>query len=171
MSSVNVTSVRILNNPALFTDALQFEIEYECLVNLQDDLEWSVVYVGSAETDKYDQTLESVAVGPVSAGNFRFVLEANPPDHSQIPADDIVGVTVLILSCKYRNQEFIRIGKQLCTASSMLACLAILIYAWPAAELSLECCDSPRRAECRYLVQKSTLHSTSAGRCGKSLLH
>lgn len=106
-----MTSVRILNNPAHFTDPLQFEIEYECLVNLQDDLEWSVTYVGSAEADNYDQTLESVAVGPVAAGNFRFTLEANPPDHTLIPPDDVVGVTVLILTCKYRNQEFIRIGE------------------------------------------------------------
>lgn len=110
MAAVNVTSVRVVNNPAAYAEPFQFEIEYECLTNLQDDLEWAMTYVGSAESDQHDQVLESVLVGPVVAGNFKFVFEANPPDHSRIPADDIVGVTVILLTCSYRGNEFIRIG-------------------------------------------------------------
>ncbi|KAF3522018.1 hypothetical protein F2Q69_00050898 [Brassica cretica] len=41
------------------------------------DLEWKLVYVGSAEDETYDQTLESVLVGPVNVGNYRFVLQVN----------------------------------------------------------------------------------------------
>jgi hypothetical protein len=32
--------------------------------------------VGSAEDETYDQLLESVLVGPVNVGNYRFVLQA-----------------------------------------------------------------------------------------------
>lgn len=110
MAAVNVLAVRVLNNPARFGDPLAFEIEYEAVSNLQDDLTWRLVYVGSAETSDYDQELENVAVGPVTQGNFKFVLEANPPDPAKIPADDIVGVTVILLTCSYRGQEFIRVG-------------------------------------------------------------
>jgi hypothetical protein len=40
------------------------------------DLEWKLIYVGSAEDETYDQLLESVLVGPVNVGNYRFVLQA-----------------------------------------------------------------------------------------------
>ena len=39
------------------------------------DLEWKVTYVGSADTEEYDQVLDSVLVGPVSVGQYRFVLQ------------------------------------------------------------------------------------------------
>ena len=39
------------------------------------DLEWKLTYVGSAESEKYDQVLDSVLVGPVAAGQFRFVFQ------------------------------------------------------------------------------------------------
>lgn len=41
------------------------------------DLEWKLIYVGSAEDETYDQLLESVLVGPVNVGNYRFVLQAS----------------------------------------------------------------------------------------------
>ncbi|GLC40883.1 Histone chaperone asf1b [Pleodorina starrii] len=74
------------------------------------DLVWRLVYVGSADSDRFDQELENIEVGPVMAGTFKFVLEANPPNPSQIPADDLVGVTVILLTCSYRDKEFIRVG-------------------------------------------------------------
>lgn len=50
------------------------------LISLLDvlwaDLEWKLTYVGSAEDEKYDQVLESVLVGPVNVGNYRFVFQA-----------------------------------------------------------------------------------------------
>lgn len=39
------------------------------------DLEWKLTYVGSAEDETYDQVLESVLVGPINVGNYRFVFE------------------------------------------------------------------------------------------------
>lgn len=110
MSAVNITNVAVLDNPAAFLNPFQFEISYECLVPLTDDLEWKLIYVGSAEDEKYDQLLESVLVGPVNVGNYRFVLQADPADPSKIREEDILGVTVLLLTCSYIGQEFIRVG-------------------------------------------------------------
>lgn len=84
----------------MFTSPLQFEIEYECLCELSDgakkwrgvllktkfelfiafptasaDLEWKLTYVGSAETDEHDQVLDSVLVGPVAVGSYRFIFQ------------------------------------------------------------------------------------------------
>ncbi|MCO5582595.1 hypothetical protein L7F22_036493 [Adiantum nelumboides] len=110
MSSVNVTNVTVLDNPAAFQNPFQFEISYECHQQLGDDLEWKLIYVGSAEDEKYDQVLESVLVGPVNVGNYRFVFQADPPDAAKIPEEDIIGVTVLLLTCSYKGQEFVRVG-------------------------------------------------------------
>mmetsp|Transcript_19213 Transcript_19213/g.45827 ORF Transcript_19213/g.45827 Transcript_19213/m.45827 type:complete len:122 (+) Transcript_19213:530-895(+) len=106
MAAVNITAVNVLNNPSLFTAPLQFEIQYNCQYDLPEDLEWKLTYVGSAESEKYDQVLDSVLVGPVRQGSFRFVFQASPPDPAKLPQDDIVGVTVLFLSCSYRDKVF-----------------------------------------------------------------
>lgn len=37
-------------------------------------------------------------------------LQAEPPDPSKIREEDIMGVTVLLLTCSYMGQEFIRVG-------------------------------------------------------------
>mmetsp|Transcript_24147 Transcript_24147/g.60152 ORF Transcript_24147/g.60152 Transcript_24147/m.60152 type:complete len:197 (-) Transcript_24147:129-719(-) len=36
--------------------------------------------------------------------------QADAPDPSKIPPEDLLGVTVVILSCHYREKEFVRIG-------------------------------------------------------------
>ncbi|KAL9427710.1 hypothetical protein AB3S75_029818 [Citrus x aurantiifolia] len=110
MSTVNIANVTVLDNPAPFLSPFQFEISYECVTPLKDDLEWKLIYVGSAEDETYDQLLESVLVGPVNVGNYRFVLQADPPDPSKIREEDIIGVTVLLLTCSYLGQEFVRVG-------------------------------------------------------------
>ncbi|XP_028785521.1 histone chaperone ASF1B isoform X2 [Neltuma alba] len=110
MSAVNITNVTVLDNPASFLTPFQFEISYECLTPLKDDLEWKLVYVGSAEDETYDQLLECALVGPVNVGNYRFILQADPPDPSKIREEDIIGVTVLLLTCSYLGQEFVRVG-------------------------------------------------------------
>ena len=74
------------------------------------DLEWKVLYVSSAEDAEQDQVLEEVMVGPVPVGINKFVLQADAPDPSQIPEDDIIGVTVILITCSYREQEFVRVG-------------------------------------------------------------
>lgn len=42
---------------------------------LLTDLEWKIIYVGAAESEEYDQTLDSVLVGPVPAGKHMFVFQ------------------------------------------------------------------------------------------------
>uniref|UniRef100_A0A914ZLH1 Anti-silencing factor n=2 Tax=Parascaris univalens TaxID=6257 RepID=A0A914ZLH1_PARUN len=109
-SRVNVCSVSVLDNPAKFTDPFKLEITFEVFEPLPDDLDWELVYVGAAESEKYDQVLDSVLVGPVVEGRHKFIFEADGPDPSKIPEDDIVGVTVLLLKCSYREQLFIKVG-------------------------------------------------------------
>lgn len=39
------------------------------------DLEWRLTYIGNAESEEYDQVLDSVLVGPVFPGQYRFVFQ------------------------------------------------------------------------------------------------
>ena len=110
MALVNVIQVTVLDNPTAFTNPFQFEITFECLQELSDDLEWKVIYVGSAEDANADQTLEEVMVGPVPVGINKFVLQAAAPDVSQIQQEDLIGVTVVLVICSFKDQEFLRIG-------------------------------------------------------------
>ncbi|KAJ7406384.1 hypothetical protein WISP_134201 [Willisornis vidua] len=80
------------------------------VVVLYQDLEWKIIYVGSAESEEYDQVLDSVLVGPVPAGRHMFVFQADAPNPGLIPDADAVGVTVVLITCTYRGQEFIRVG-------------------------------------------------------------
>lgn len=38
------------------------------------------------------------------------MFQADAPDTSKIPEQDIVGVTIVLLTCSYRGQEFVRVG-------------------------------------------------------------
>ena len=100
----------ITDNPSAFFNPFQFEITFECIEDLKEDLEWKIIYVGSAESEDYDQTLDTVFVGPVPEGRHMFVFQADPPDPAKIPVADAVGVTVVLLTCSYREKEFIRVG-------------------------------------------------------------
>nr|CAG4647367.1 EOG090X0CKF [Megafenestra aurita] len=110
MAKVHVQNVVVLDNPSNFSNPFQFEITFECVEDLQEDLEWKIIYVGSAESEAYDQVLDTVYVGPVPEGRHMFVFQAEPPQPSKIPVADAVGVTVVLLTCSYRGQEFIRVG-------------------------------------------------------------
>jgi histone chaperone ASF1 len=74
------------------------------------DIEWKVTYVGSAEDSSRDQVLEEVMVGPVPVGVNRFILQADAPDTSLIATSDLIGVTVVLITCSYIDQEFVKIG-------------------------------------------------------------
>ena len=91
---VQIVDIQLVgDNPTRWSDNFQFQIDFECGTDLKDgisfcalcfdirnvDLEWKIVYVGSADTEKADQVLTSVLVGPIPRGHNRFVLE--------VPAD------------------------------------------------------------------------------------
>ena len=49
-------------------------------------------------------------MGPVPVGISKFVLQADAPDPARISQQDLVGVTVVLITCSYREKEFVRIG-------------------------------------------------------------
>ena len=110
MSIVSLLGIKVLNNPAKFSDSYDFEITFECLEPLKNDLEWKLTYVGSSRSLEHDQELDSILVGPVPVGVNKFVFSADPPSAALIPASELVSVTVILLSCSYDGREFVRVG-------------------------------------------------------------
>ena len=47
------------------------------LIVFISDLEWKIIYVGAAESEEYDQTLETILVGPVPGGRHKFVFQVD----------------------------------------------------------------------------------------------
>ncbi|CAG8435347.1 7500_t:CDS:2 [Funneliformis mosseae] len=101
MSVVNIINIKVINNPTLFTADYQFEITFECISELVD---------GSSESKEYDQVLDSIMVGPVPPGVNQFIFQAPAPNPDRIPPSDLLDVTVIIITCSYRDQEFVRVG-------------------------------------------------------------
>ncbi|KAK9387115.1 anti-silence-domain-containing protein [Lipomyces mesembrius] len=110
MSIVSLLGINVLNNPAPFTASYEFEITFECLEPLKEDLEWKLTYVGSSSSFEHDQLLDSILVGPVPVGINKFLFTADPPSPELIPAAELVSVTVMLLTCSYNGQEFVRVG-------------------------------------------------------------
>lgn len=61
-------------------------------------------------SDEHDQELDTLLVGPIPVGVNKFVFEADPPNTSRIPDAEILGVTVILLTCAYDGREFVRVG-------------------------------------------------------------
>jgi len=49
-------------------------------------------------------------VGPVPIGINRFILQANPPNSNLIKNQDLIGVTVVLITCSYIDNKFVQIG-------------------------------------------------------------
>jgi histone chaperone ASF1 len=61
-------------------------------------------------SDQYDQELDSLLVGPVPVGVNKFLFEADAPKTTRIPDAEVLGVTVILLTCAYDGREFVRVG-------------------------------------------------------------
>ena len=111
MASVNVLNIIPKTTINKFSDPFSFEIIFEVLSELKKEMEWKMIYIGSAEDKKYDQILETIEIdGPFHLGSMKFEFTGDAPDISKIPESEILGVTAIILCCSYNNQEFFRCG-------------------------------------------------------------
>jgi histone chaperone ASF1 len=61
-------------------------------------------------SSEYDQELDSLLVGPIPVGVNKFIFEADAPDVKRIPTSEMLGVTVILLTCSYDGREFVRVG-------------------------------------------------------------
>ena len=111
MASIQLKEIELQSpNPALYTTPFQFRLAVDVLDDLREDMEVRVVWVGSGESSSYDQKLEELLIGPLRLGTNEFVAQVPAPRWDLIPAWDILGVTLLLVSLRFRDAEFVRVG-------------------------------------------------------------
>ena len=111
MASIQLTELSMRSpNPAFFTDPFSFSFSLNVNDNLSEDLEVCFIWVGSAGTNLYDQKLEELAIGPLVIGRNVFVAQVPAPRWDLIPEGEILGETLLIVSLRYCDKEFVRVG-------------------------------------------------------------
>lgn len=49
-------------------------------------------------------------VGPIPIGINRFILQANSPNSLLIKNNDLIGITVVLITCSYMDNKFVQIG-------------------------------------------------------------
>ncbi|CCW67245.1 unnamed protein product [Phytomonas sp. Hart1] len=98
------------NNPDMYTNQLNWKMRLEASEMLSEPISITFVWVGSASSPAFDQTLDSFDVGPLERGQTEIDLECDPPQLELVPPGDALGVTILIISFQYRSQEFLRVG-------------------------------------------------------------
>ena len=112
MACIQLKEIEVQSpNPALYETPFVFRIAVDVLDDLNSrDMEVRFVWVGSAESSYYDQKLEEIVIGPLRMGTNEFIAHVPAPQWGLIPAWDIVGVTLLIVSLYYTEKEFIRVA-------------------------------------------------------------
>jgi histone chaperone ASF1 len=111
IASIQLTELEMLsNNPAYFTDEMQWRMRLELLEEMTDVVTVSFYWVGSVASADYDQLLDEFDIGPLSVGVNELVLEHGPPAINRIPADELFEVTGLYIVFAYRGQTFLRVG-------------------------------------------------------------
>ncbi|KAI8811198.1 histone chaperone asf1a-B [Cladochytrium replicatum] len=106
MALVTLTNLNVVENPAPLLSPISFEITFEVIAALKEDLEFKMLLaIGSEEKE-----LESVLVGPVPVGVNRFVFTSDPLKPALIPAEDVLDVMGVLVTCSYRDKEFVRVG-------------------------------------------------------------
>eukprot|EP00796_Vickermania_ingenoplastis_P012991 gene12991-8838_t len=98
------------DNPGNYESSLLWRVRVQSAQALTEPLSVSFTWVGSSASSDFDQILDSFDVGPLSEGITEFELECDGPNPDEIPQDELLGLTVLIISLKYKNQEFIRVA-------------------------------------------------------------
>ncbi|XP_011808789.1 PREDICTED: histone chaperone ASF1B [Colobus angolensis palliatus] len=101
MAKVSVLNVAVLENPSPFHSPFRFEISFECSEALAD--------VPSPTCQYFNNPTRTSCCCFSAPVHIPWNL-ADAPNPSLIPETDAVGVTVVLITCTYRGQEFIRVG-------------------------------------------------------------
>ncbi|PIO24058.1 hypothetical protein AB205_0022510 [Aquarana catesbeiana] len=123
MAKVQVNNVVVLDNPSPFYNPFQFEITFECIEDLSEgllpairrDMDDGQEEINFCDLHEFVEMSDSCAIASgvaqfQSRTQCEWGLVADAPNAGLIPDADAVGVTVVLITCTYRSQEFIRVG-------------------------------------------------------------
>ena len=77
----------------------------------EHDQELDSLLVGKCQGSRTaSERLLTHPLGPIPIGVNKFIFEADPPNLKSLPSSEILGVTVILLTCSYDSREFVRVG-------------------------------------------------------------
>lgn len=108
---IKVCNVEVLENPSNFLQPFQFKITFTADEDLNnDEYEWKIVYVGSAESKDFDQILLSESLGFYSKGQHDLILRSASIDPDKIPKDELLAPSIVLLVGYHKNKQFFQVG-------------------------------------------------------------
>lgn len=104
-----ITNILINGNPEPFTSKINLEIHYDSLQNFKTPINFKIIYIGSIESSHHDQILISLEKKNIKIGEDKLYLTLDPPKKHLIPSlEDLLGMSALMVSCSFKNNEFFR---------------------------------------------------------------
>jgi histone chaperone ASF1 len=106
---LRITNILLSDKSEPFLSPINLEIFYETFSTLQLPVTFKIIYIGSIESSQYDQILLSLEKPITHIGEEKLSLMAVSPNPDLIPTlEDLLGMSALMVSCSYNNQEFFR---------------------------------------------------------------
>lgn len=98
MGYFNITNVLFSSSVQKINEDFSLKIQFECLREIKQEVEWKVVYVADSDNKSFDQELDSIYMGSLNFGSSEFDWNVPKPDYSKIPnAMEIFDSTLLML--------------------------------------------------------------------------
>lgn len=110
MYPIEILYIKVLNNFCNINSLFIFEVLYEIKYNLETDFHINVIYITSPLEKKNDQELELFTLPAKKIGKFKVILKIQPPNYNNFKLEELMEVTVILLTVSYQKTELIRIG-------------------------------------------------------------
>ena len=108
MSLINIQNVVCMQNIQQLNDILSFKIRFDCLENINQEIEWKVTFISDPSDNKQDQILDQFVMGPLQKGTMEFQIQVDSPNYSKV--SQILEVSGLTISCSFYDQVFFICG-------------------------------------------------------------
>lgn len=110
---IEVTSVKVLQKTENFLHPFKFELVFtneEFISN--NELEWRIIYGGSAKSQNFDQVLFAESFGPFQSGEHNITLCSSSVDPHKLPAEEFQKDPsgVLFLLGYFRRRQIFQVG-------------------------------------------------------------
>jgi hypothetical protein len=110
MYPIEILYIKVLNNFCNINSLFVFEVLYEIKYTLETDFHINVIYITSPLEKKNDQELELFTLPAKKMGKFKVILKIQPPNYNNFKLEELMEVTVILLTVSYQKTELIRIG-------------------------------------------------------------
>lgn len=98
MGYFNITNVLFTSSTQKIDENFVLKIQFECLREIKQEVEWKVVYVADSDNKSFDQELDNIYMGSLKYGSSEFDWNVPKPDYTKIPnVMEIFDSTLLML--------------------------------------------------------------------------